>query len=144
MTMVGTFEKQGVQFKYPDNWELTEDTSTPESLTVTLQSPGSAFWVLRIVALDTSPDRVVAEVLKSMQQEYDEVEAALVQERLHNVDAVGYDMQFYCLDLLVNSHVRSFIVDDRTYLLLFQAEDREFEEVQPIFMAMITSLLRQG
>lgn len=142
--MVGTFEKQGVQFKYPDNWELTEDTLTPESLTVTLQSPGSAFWVLRVLDLDNSPDRVVAEVLKSMQQEYDQLEAAMVRERMLDVDAVGYDMQFYCLDLLVNSRVRSFIFDDRTYLLLFQAEDREFEEVLPIFMAVITSLLRES
>jgi hypothetical protein len=142
--MVGTFEKQGIHFQYPENWELTEDTSTPESLTITLQSPGSAFWLLRILDLDNSPERLVAEVLNSMRQEYDELEATMVQQRLHEVDTVGYDMQFYCLDLLVNSHVRSFVVDERAYLMMYQAEDREFDEMLPVFQAVITSMMRDS
>ena len=141
--MVGIFEKQGIHFQYPENWELSEDTSTPESLTVTLQSPGSAFWVLRLLDLDNSPERLVTEVLNSMRQEYDEVEATLVQEPLHGFDSVGYDMQFYCLDLLIHSHVRSFVVDDRTYLMMYQAEDREFDEVLPVFMAIVTSMMTE-
>jgi hypothetical protein len=140
--MVGTFDKQGVRFLYPDNWELSEDTSTADSLTVTLQSPGSAFWLLRILGCENPPERLIAEVLNSMRQEYGEVEASMLQQPLDDVDSVGYDMQFYCLDLLVHSHVRSFVADDRTYLMMYQAEDREFDEVLPVFMAVITSLLR--
>ncbi len=141
--MVGLFEKYGVQLQYPENWELTEDAPIGQSPTITLQSPGSAFWLLKIFAQEDSPERLVGEVLSSMRQEYEGLEATLVRQRLDDVDAVGYDMQFYCLDLLVNSHVRSFVAEDRTYLVMYQAEDREFDEMLPVFMAMITGMLRQ-
>ncbi len=142
--MVGTFERRGVRFQYPDNWKLSDDASAADALTITLQSPGSAFWVLQVFNIDDGPEQLVAEVLESMRREYEGLEATPIKETIQDVDAIGYNMQFYCLDLLIDSHVRSFVFDHRTYLMLYQAEDREFAEVAPVFLAMATSLLRPG
>ena len=52
------------------------------------------------------------------------------------------DLAFFYLDLTSTALVRSFATDEATYLLLCQAEDREFAEVEAVFRAMTRSLLK--
>jgi len=55
---------------------------------------------------------------------------------------VGYDLNFYCLDLTSSAAVRSVRRPDGTYTFFWQAEDRELEQFQPVFEAMMVSLLK--
>ena len=64
-----------------------------------------------------------------------------VEEEIEGTHSVGYDLLFYCLDFIVSAKVRSFSLDGRTYVLLSQAEDSEFERISPVFSAITTSLL---
>ena len=79
-----------------------------------------------------------------MQQDYSEVEVVNVEEEIEGTRSVGYDMQFYCLDFVVSSNVRSFSLSDRACVLLFQAEDSEFEKIAPVFQAITTSLIQEA
>ena len=76
-----------------------------------------------------------------MRQEYEELEAEAVQEKLAGRDTVGYDLNFYCLDLINTAVVRSFRTNRRTYTIFYQAEDREFAQVEQVFLAIATSLI---
>lgn len=139
--MVATYDRHGIRFVYPENWEFSEEFHDADSHCVTLQSPGSGFWMLQALQTTKSPDLLAAEALRSVKQEYEEVEVARVDEEIEGVRSVGYDLVFYCLDFIVSSSVRSFSLDDRRFLLLWQAEDKEFQKISPVFAAITMSLL---
>ncbi len=139
--MTSIYDKHGVQFQYPENWALSEDAKEwPREVSV--ESPTGAFWSLQIYAPPDDPARLVAGVLQAMQQEYEELEDEPVQEQLQSVVAEGHDMSFFCREFLVSCRTRSFTLHDTTYLLIAQAEDREFDKLEPVFRAMTTSLIR--
>ncbi len=142
--MVATYDRLGVRFLYPDNWKVQEENLQPRTRCVTLQSPGSGFWMLQILQTGESPERLAAEVLRSFKEDYDEIEVAPADEEIQGTPSVGYDMQFYCLDFVVSSSVRSFLLFDRVYVLLFQAEDSEFDRIEPVFQAITVSLIQEA
>jgi len=140
--MVAIYDRHGISFVYPDNWEFSEEFQGADNHCVTLQSPGSGFWMLQALQTTESPEMLAAEALRSVQQEYDDIEVVRVEEEIEGVRSVGYDLLFYCLDFIVSSKVRSFSLDNRAFVLLWQAEDKEFERTGPVFAAITTSLLR--
>lgn len=139
--MPAVYDKYGVRFQYPENWSLTEEVGEDDALNVTLQSPTSAFWSLTIYPVELASWEVAQEVLTAMRKEYDPVEADETVETLAGTEMVGYDMDFYCLDFVITSQVRSFRLGRRTALLLFQGEDRDFKALALVFQALATSLL---
>ncbi len=142
--MVATYDRFGVRFLYPENWTVQEENPQPQTHCVTLQSPGSGFWMLQIMQTSQSPERLAAEVLHSFKQDYDEIEVSRVDDEIQGTPSVGYDLQFYCLDFVVSSTVRSFPLIDQVCVLVCQAEDNEFERIGPVFDAITTSLLQQS
>ncbi len=142
--MVATYDRHEIRFVYPENWELREEYQSAETHCVTLQSPGSGFWMLQAVQTAKSPELLAAEALRSVKQEFGDVEVVRIEEELEGIPAVGYDMLFYCLDFVVSSKVRSFASDGRSYVLLWQAEDTEFSAISPVFSAITASLLNQA
>ena len=44
---VAEFSRDGITFKYPGNWTL-ERADTDDGWTVSVQSPGTAFWMLTL------------------------------------------------------------------------------------------------
>jgi hypothetical protein len=139
--MVATYDRHGISFVYPDNWEFSEEFHDADTHCVTLQSPGSGFWMLQALETTKSPELLAAEALRSVKQEYDDIEVVRVEEEIEGVRCVGYDLLFYCLDFVVSSSLRSFSLDNRAFVLLWQAEDKEFERTSPVFAAITTSLL---
>jgi hypothetical protein len=97
--------------------------------------------MLQAMQTSKSPELLAAEALRSVKQEYEDVEVVRVEEEIEGTYSVGYDLLFYCLDFVVSSKVRSFSHDHRTFVLLWQAEDQEFEKISPVFSAITTSLL---
>jgi hypothetical protein len=53
----------------------------------------------------------------------------------------GFDLNFYYLDLTNTACVRCLRTERATYAVFSQAEDREFAEIQRVFLAITTSLL---
>ena len=139
--MVATYDRHGICFVYPDNWEFSEEFQDADTHCVTLQSPGSGFWMLQAFETTKTPVLLAAEALSSIKQEYDDIEVVQVEEEIEGIRAVGYDLLFYCLDFIVSARVRSFSLDTRSFVLLWQAEDKEFEKIAPVFAAITTSLL---
>ena len=79
-----------------------------------------------------------------MRQQYDDLDADEVHETVAGQDLVGYDMNFYCLDLTNTAQVRSYNTPDAAYVIFCQADDREFAEIEEIFRAITISLLRKS
>lgn len=141
--MSGAYENFGVEFLYPENWEIVDERLDEWPYRVSVQSPGSGYWELQVYPPDIEPSRLCEQVLQAMRQEYPDLESDSVTEYVYDVPAVGYDLTFFSLDLLVVSRLRALEVAGRTYLLICQAESREFERQGPVFDAITKSLLSE-
>lgn len=140
--MTACYEKSGIRFLYPENWQITDEQLLDSPLSVSVQSPDSGFWSLMVYDPGTEPSKLVEQVLQSMRGEYDGVESSLAFEQFEDVESMGYDMCFYCLDFIVNAKALAARARGKTLLIMWQAEDREYERLEPVFRAITTSLLR--
>jgi hypothetical protein len=139
--MPAQYEKLGIRFLYPENWRIEDEDLDEWPRRVSVQSPGGGYWELHVYPSRISPADLSKQVVEAMREVYEDLESEPVTEQMWNVTAQGYDLDFFCLDLLVTSQVRSFYVGARTYVLIYQAENREFEQQRPVFAAITKSLL---
>jgi len=138
--MPRTFDKLGVSFQYPDNWTLEEEgLGGYESVTV--YSPQGGFWSVTIYSHSADPMALADTAVKAMREEYEELEIEEARQTVAGHELIGYDLNFYYLDLTNTAMVRSIRTDRATYTVFCQAEDREFDRIGAVFLAMTTSLL---
>ncbi len=140
--MPATYKNIGVRFDYPDNWRIEEEALSDQRA-VTVHSPGGGFWSVVVHSQSMDPGELVTAAMEMMRKEYDNLDTEVVTEEIADRALIGYDLNFYCLDLTNTSHIRSCRTDDATYLVFCQAEDREFEKLSLVFRAMLVSLLQQ-
>lgn len=139
--MVATFDKHGVQFMYPENWSLTtDDESWPRAISV--ESPSGAFWSLHLYSPPADPRKLTEDVISALRAEYDPLEAEEASEQVGDVKAEGYDLSFFYLDLLIICHTRSFTFGNKTLVIMTQAEDRDYQQLEPVFRAITVSLVQ--
>jgi hypothetical protein len=139
--MPQTYDKLGVHFLYPDNWQVTDEQASESPYAVTLQTPQGGLWVLQ-VHLEGDPMELAAEGLKTMREEYPELEADSIVDQVEGLDVVGFEMRFYYLDFVAMATIVSFRRGDQILVVLCQAEDRDFTQLEPIFRAILVSLAR--
>jgi hypothetical protein len=139
--MTACYDRSGIRFLYPENWQITDEEISRDGFSLSVQSPESAFWSLNVYEAERDPGSLVDAVLKSMEGEYEGMESSAITERFGEIESLGYDMCFYCLDFVVDSRVMAGRALGRTLLILWQAEDREFDRLEPVFRAMTLSLL---
>jgi hypothetical protein len=142
--MPATYDHKGIRFQYPENWVL--DNRDADSLpgTVTLQLPSGGFWSLDVHPFGVRPGDLIHEMIRSLESEYQDVEVTVVDETIEGEKVEGVDLYFYYMDLLIAAQVRSLRYGHATYLLTYQAEDREFDKMLPVFQAVSTSLFRES
>ena len=135
------FEKLGISFQYPDNWTLDEEDALVGRRSVTVYSPGGAFWSVAVHPRSADPARLAKAAVDAMRQEYEEIEAQEAQETLAGREMIGYDLNFYYLDLTNTARIRCLQTEQVTWSIFCQAEDREFDRIELVFRAMTASLL---
>ena len=142
--MQGEYSKFGVKFLYPEDWLVVDEETNEWPRRVSVQSPNSGFWELQAYPARFQPDDLAQQTLQAFSEEYEGVESEPVSEPIMDHVATGYDLEFFCLDLLVTCQVRSFRLGGQTMLLICQAESEEFELRRKVFEAMTLSLFLDG
>src|SRR5690349_12308983 len=104
--MPAVYEKLGIRFLYPDNWALDESEALAGNRSVTVYSPGAAFWSIVLYGPDASTADLAAEALRSLQGEYEEAEAEPASEEIAGQTLKGYDVNFFLLDLTNTALIR--------------------------------------
>ena len=137
--MTGIYQRRGIQFRYPENWTLADDSLDAFPRTISLQAPSGAFWSVDIHPFSVDPDDLLSQVLEAMRGEYPDLEASATNEAVAGNPSSGYDLYFCCLDFVVACRLRAFHQGHATYMLTFQAEDREFDQMEPVFQAITHS-----
>lgn len=141
--MPAVYDKMGIRFMYPDNWTLDEQEAVSGNRSVSVSSPGGAFWSIVVYALDTDLDQLAATALEALKTEYDGVESEAVNEQIAGQEVSGYDANFFYLDLTNTALIRGVRVPGANCLVLCQAEDRELQQIDGVFRAITTSLLQR-
>lgn len=139
--MPAVYENFGVRFLYPENWSLQDEEFDDWPRSVTVQSPQTSFWSLHVYPPGYEARKVVEEVVKSIQEVYEELEVLPAKDTIGDVETKGVDIAFFYLDLLVEAKVRCVKTPSSTLVWHYQAESREFDDMEPVFQAMATSLL---
>ena len=140
--MTATYDKLGVQFMYPENWEIMDEDPDSEPRTIAVHNDTGAFWSVTVYKSAVETDQIAETALAALREEYEELEAEAVDEQVGQVGATGYDVQFYVQQLVAAARIRTFANGEDTVLLLCQAEDREFERLREVFQAMTLSFLQ--
>jgi hypothetical protein len=140
--MPALFDQFGICFEFPENWQVNLPTEAAGDVSITVSSPETAFWSLTRYRSTVNPTELLEQVLATMKDEYAELEFNTVTDNIEDQPMVGYDLNFFCLDLSNTAWFRGFQREEITYLLFCQAEDREMERVQLVLQAMTVSLLR--
>ena len=77
-----------------------------------------------------------------MRRQYDDLDSEPVEDAIAGQAMTGYDLNFYCLDLTNTAQIRAFRRGETSLLLIWQAEDRDFDGFVPVFRAITTSLIQ--
>jgi hypothetical protein len=140
--MPAVFDNFGVRFMYPENWSLMDLEAVDWPRTVTVQSQNTGFWTLHVYPPQQEAQPLVDELAAAISEEFGELEVLPAQETFGDTPARGVDIAFFCLDLLVEAKIRYVHTPSATLLWHYQAESREFEQIEPVFQAIAVSLLR--
>ncbi|MCH8923333.1 MAG: hypothetical protein IIA67_09335 [Planctomycetes bacterium] len=139
--MPAEFDKMGVRFAYPENWTLDRDELNEKGNAITVYSPGGGFWSVAVHPPGTSLGKLAAEALEAMGEEYEHLESLEVSETIAEDRLIGYDLNFFYLDITNTAKIRCVRRPAATYAIFCQAEDREFDRIGEVFQAMTVSLL---
>lgn len=134
-----TYHNHGIQFMYPDFWEISEDVEGHDII-ITISGTDSCFWTLRILPACPPPPQVVESCVSAYQEEYDDVEVEQTEHRLAEMPAYSRDLEFFCMELLNTVGLRSVRTAEFTLLVWWQGTQHELAECQPIFEQMTASL----
>jgi hypothetical protein len=133
------FREDGISFRYPENWKLEREEGEG-GWTVLLQSPGTAFLTLTCETGMPSREEVAEATLEALRADYPGLEATPRVDTLAGQMAVGYDIEFFSLDLTNTCWTRSLDSAAGTLLVLCQVNDLELEQYGPVLRAICASL----
>jgi hypothetical protein len=133
------FEEDGIRFRYPENWRLErEDNET--GWTVNVQSPDTAFFLLSFDADLPEPEQVAQTALDALREEYPNLEADVCEDTVAGQPATGHEIQFFSLDLTNTCWTRSFFSPRGTVLIMWEVNDLELADSEPVLRAITASL----
>jgi hypothetical protein len=136
---VKTFERSGIRFQYPDNWQLdVEDTG--DGWTVTLQSPETAFLLVSLRPDAEGATELADESLAALKAEYPEVDAEAAVGSLAGQPAVGHDIDFLTLDTAIICWTRCVETTAGPLLVLCQTSEYDRAQNEPVLRAICASL----
>ena len=141
--MVAEFNEDGIRFRYPAYWELTEQEDD-EATSVTVASPDTSFWSISLFREGPTPHQVLDSAVEAFQEEYAEADVYPSTARIGDRAGVARDVDFVCFELINSAFIRSFQTAHFTVLVLYQGFDAELETTRPLLEAISASLAFAG
>lgn len=137
---VSTYEGLGFRFRYPSSWEFSEEHQPGQS-TLTVQTPGTAFWSLTLLHDQPDPEEVLQWTVQLFESEYEDVDSYPgPAQTLCRSPALGAELDFLCYDLVSSASICTFATPMFTSLVIYQGYDKEVEQYGDAFEAISASL----
>ena len=139
--MIPRYQSNLRSFAYPENWKLTDSDQEHLPREISVESPEGTLWVMHAFAPGTDPQLLIDETIASFQQNYEDFEWAEAATKLSIPPTRCIQAHFFCLDFLVTAQIMVFTHTPLTYLVIHQAESRQFEKTASVMEAITTSLI---
>ena len=133
------YENHGVEFIYPDIWMVDEQQDDGDII-ITVSQSETCFWTLRIMPACPLPPQVVNQCVEVFEEEYDDVEIEVTDCELAGMPAYSRDLDFFCLELMNSTGLRSVRATDFSLLVWWQGTHHELEEARPVIDQMTLSV----
>ena len=133
------FRNYGVQFRFPADWTLSEQTKEDET-TITVESDGTSFWTLMLFDARPDPDSVLDTAVDAFKEVYDEIDVVSTITSVCGLPALGQDIDFVCYDLVNSAILRVFQTAERTVMVMYQGTDHELKSTRDLLETMTSSL----
>lgn len=141
--MTAKYTRDDFSFQYPENWAIEEDPSTGVPRTISVTSEEGAFWSASLYLTDQPLRNLQDQYVDALEAEYEGLEIDDVEFQLADEKILATDFQFYCLDFLVHSRLIATQIGQFNVLIAWQAEDRDFDKLETVFMAITYSAIHQ-
>lgn len=118
-----------IRFEYPDGWEV-ETTVDGSRTTISLQPPESSAFAF--IALDSEggePRELIDEAIDAMRDQYPEIEMDPATETIAGRRAIGYDIEFFYLDVINTCEIRCFATLRHVVLVFGQWSELDRREI---------------
>jgi len=130
----------GIRFRYPEDWELSEEVGDVEA-SITVSSPETAFWSVTVIRHCPEPQTVLQAALQAYEEEYDELDIIESEVELANRYVPEIKIDFVCLELTNIACLRAFQTDSCTILVLSQMNDAELDPQEQVLEEISQSLI---
>jgi len=137
--MMDTFERDGVRFRYPGDWQLETETEG-EGWTASLQSPDTAFLVISYVPGVDDPGDLVDAAVEGLRADYPDLDAEDAVDTIAGQPALGADVNFVHFDLTNTCWVRAVPAADGAVLVMAQCTDDELPDQGQVLKAVLASI----
>ena len=137
---MAVYAEHGVRFEYPDGWGLSHEHED-DDFTVTVESGGTAFWMLSVLSGRPAAEDVVVAALESFKSEYKSLDVYESPEQICLLPTVATEVDFYELEMVNRASLRACETDSTTIFVLSQMADSERDEVGPQLKAIFDSLM---
>jgi hypothetical protein len=139
--MLGVYDDHGIRFMYPIDWELEVSEEGPPRTMLGVQEPGGlAFLFVTIDDDCPAPEDLVEEAVTAMREEYPALDAYPAEETIAGHTSVGYDVEFFSLDMLNSCVIRAYRTPNRTVLVFGQWSDLAEGDAGALIQALRHSL----
>lgn len=138
--MLGSFERDGVQFQFPDNWTLGEEDAEG-GWTVTAEGPTTAFLIVSYSPDVDDPADMADAALVGLQEAYPKLDAEGAVDSLAGQPAIGFDVNFIHLDMTNTCWIRSIPAGTGCLLVLAQCCDDELAFAGETLKSILASFL---
>lgn len=141
--MTATYQKNKLQFQYPENWTLTDAPDDPLPREISLESPGGhIMWSVHLHPADADADEILDEAIDTLRESYDDLELSTEAVDFEAFDGKAFGALFFCLDFLVRIKLQVYSTPQYKLLLWYQCEDRDFDQQEMVFRAISTTSMR--
>ncbi|QEL20010.1 hypothetical protein [Limnoglobus roseus] len=137
--MISTFNRSGIQFQYPSNWNLDLEEDGV-SWTATVQSNELAFVLVSFRPDAADPAELADEALVAIREEYKELDAENAIESFNGLPAVGHNIDFLTVDMSITCRTRAFDTPGGPTLVLCQFGEYDREKNEPVLDAICASM----
>lgn len=141
--MQAVYDRHGIRFRYPADWELAEQP-TESGISVFVQSSATSFWSVSLDSESPDPENMLEAALEAFRLEYPELDDYPQESEICHRTAVGRDVEFVCFDWLNSACLRAFRTSQFSVLVLYQGTDQELLETRDQLEAMTRSLTCAG
>ncbi|TWU16840.1 hypothetical protein [Allorhodopirellula heiligendammensis] len=147
--MPATFEGFGLKLLYPENWTLVPRGDDEGDQGATFDLPSGGFVSIETLPITRGDDELIDEIADMLRVQYNDVEFDEIQLPGADDSERAVDLSFYHLDLVVFSRVVLLDAPPSTrdqmpiagrILVQFQAESRDFDANEMVFMALLKQI----